>query len=83
MLYVLDYYLGRIHCFNQSAKVIFQLCLEPRAFEEIVREYRQYFDLSEAESHEDVAGMLAKLQASDLFREEPPSPHEIPPAQNL
>ena len=68
MLYVLDYDNGRIHRFNQSAKVIFQLCLEPRTFAEIVREYRAYFDLGEPEAVGDVAGVLQRLASYELFK---------------
>lgn len=69
MLYVLDLESGRIHSFNQTGKVIVQLCLEPRSLEEISGEYRQYFDLEADPAREDVTAMLEKLASSHLFKE--------------
>jgi hypothetical protein len=68
-LYVLDLENGRIHSFNQSGKVIVQLCLEARSLEEISGEYRQYYDLTDAAAREDVAAILEKLASYQLFQE--------------
>lgn len=70
MLYVLDLESGRIHRFNPTAKVIVQLCLEPRTPEEISEEYRQYFDLEPQAALDDVLALLKQLAAYQLLRED-------------
>jgi|UniRef100_A0A7C5AMA4 hypothetical protein len=70
MLYVLDLESGRIHCFNQTAKVIVQLCLKPRSPEEISEEYRQYFGLEAGMAQKDVMAILEKLAFYHLLRED-------------
>lgn len=69
MLYVLDLESGRIHRFNQTAKVIVQLCLEPRSVKEISEEYRQYFDLDAGEAQDDVKALLERLASHHLLKE--------------
>ena len=69
MLYVLDLESGSIHSFNQTGKVIVQLCLEPRSLEEISGEYRQYFDLEAdpARARKTLGDLLPELRV--LFPE--------------
>ena len=67
LLYVLDVEPGRIHSFNITAKVIFQLCMQPRTEEEIIAEYRNYFELDFSSAQEDVRLMLDMLTQAELL----------------
>lgn len=67
-LYVLDVELGRVHSFNITGKIIFQLCMEPRTIREIVREYLNYFDVSEAVGLRDVKTVLNKFSQYELLQ---------------
>lgn len=69
ILYVLNLESGRIHCFNQTAKVILQLCLAPRSLMEIVEEFRQYFDLEVDLARDDVTALVERLASFHLLKE--------------
>ncbi len=69
-LYVLDVDLGRVHSFNITAKIIFQLCMEPRTVQEIVDEYRSYFDVSVAVGWRDVNAVLKNLSQYGLLQQD-------------
>ncbi len=68
-LFVLDKDNGRVHEFNVTAKVIFQLFLEPRSKQEAVEEFARTFDIPTEQAAEDVDAMLAQFRANDLMRE--------------
>lgn len=68
LLYVLDIDPGRVHRFNDSARIVFQLCLEPRAEAEIIEAYARAFGLDPATAAEDARAALAQMEALGLFR---------------
>ena len=72
-LYVLDADSGRVHTFNPTAKVIFQLCMEPIAFDELVQEYLGYFPIEASEAQADVRMILALFEQYDLLQSGSPS----------
>ena len=67
-LYVLDIGSGRVHTFNATAKVIFQLCLEARTLEAITAEYRRYFPVPEEDAREDVTLITKTMARHGLLR---------------
>ena len=68
-LYVLDIDSGRIHSFNLTAKVIFQLCMQPIEFDELVSEFLGYFPIDPAEAAADIRQILELLRQYDLLAE--------------
>jgi hypothetical protein len=66
-LYVLDIDSGRVHSFNLTAKVIFQLCMQPIEFDELVQEFLGYFPIDPAEAAEDIRQILELLGRYDLL----------------
>ena len=68
-LYVLDIDSGRVHSFNLTAKVIFQLCMQPIEFDELVREFLGYFPIDPAEAAADIRQILELLRQYDLLAE--------------
>ena len=68
-LYVLDIDSGRVHCFNLTAKVIFQLCMQPIEFDELVSEFLGYFPIDPAEAAADIRQILELLRQYDLLAE--------------
>lgn len=69
-LYVLDIDSGRVHSFNLTAKVIFQLCLQPIEFDELVSEFLGYFpDRSCGGGKLDIRQILELLRQYDLLAE--------------
>ncbi len=67
-LYVLDVESGRVHCFNPTAKVIFQLCLEPVSFEKLVDEFMLFFPIQRGEAAEDIRIILSMLDQYGLLQ---------------
>ncbi len=67
-LFVLDIGSGRIHQFNQTAKIIFQMVLEPRSSEDVITAYARCFSLGQAEAEEDVNSILGMMRQYDLLR---------------
>ncbi len=67
-LYVLDIESGRVHCFNPTAKVIFQLCLEPVSFEKIVEEFLLFFPISRGEAIDDIRMILSMMEQYGLLQ---------------
>ena len=68
-LIVLDIDSGRVHSFNLTAKVIFQLCLQPIEFDELVSEFLGYFPIDPAEAAADIRQILELLRQYDLLAE--------------
>ena len=68
-LYVLDIDSGRVHSFNLTAKVIFQLCMQPIEFDELVSEFLGYFPIDPAEAAADIRQILELLGQYDLLAE--------------
>lgn len=68
-LYVLDIDSGRVHSFNLTAKVIFQLCMQPIEFDELVSEFLGYFPIDPAEAAADIRQILELLRQYDLLAE--------------
>jgi hypothetical protein len=69
ILYVLDIESGRVHQFNETAKVVFQLCMEPVFLEDVVREYALYFGIAESDAREDVLTVIRVMKGNGLFSE--------------
>ncbi len=69
ILYALDIEPGRVHQFNETAKVIFQLCMEPTSLEDLIQEYILYFDVSESVAQEDVLSVVGAMEKSNLLAE--------------
>ena len=69
-LYVLDIERGRVHRFNQTARVVFQLCMEPVSLKDVIREYILYFDVPESEAREDVLTVISTMEENGLFADE-------------
>jgi len=67
-LFVLDIESGRIHRFNHTAKIIFQLALEPHSPEDIAAEYASRFSLEQAEAEEDVKTIVGMMRQYNLLR---------------
>jgi len=67
-LYVLDVESGRVHCFNPTAKVIFQLCLEPVSFEKLVDEFMLFFPIQRGEAAEDIRMILSMMEQYGLLQ---------------
>ena len=67
-LYVLDVESGRVHCFNPTAKVIFQLCLEPVSFEKLVDEFMLFFPIQRDEAADDIRMILSMLEQYGLLQ---------------
>lgn len=68
-LFALDTETGRVHELNRSAKVIFQLFLEPREEEEAAAAFSRSFDIPLDRALEDVRDMLEQFRANDLLRD--------------
>ena len=68
-LYVLDIDSGRVHSFNLTAKVIFQLCMQPIEFDELVSEFLGYFPIDRAEAAADISQILELFRQYDLLAE--------------
>lgn len=66
-LFVLDKDTGRVHEFNVTAKVIFQLFLEPRSVDEAVEAFARTFEIEEEQAREDVTEMLDHFRTNDLL----------------
>ena len=66
-LFVLDKDTGRVHEFNVTAKVIFQLFLEPRSVDEAVEAFALTFEIEEEQAREDVTEMLDRFRTNDLL----------------
>lgn len=66
-LFALDTDNGRVHELNPTAKVIFQLFLEPRAEEEAATAFARSFDIPYEQAVEDVRGMLERFRSNDLL----------------
>jgi hypothetical protein len=66
-LFVLDKDTGRVHEFNMTAKVIFQLFLERREDEEAVEAFARTFDIPTDQARDDVSDMLQRFQDNDLL----------------
>jgi hypothetical protein len=66
-LFALDPATGRVHEFNVTAKVIFQLFLDPREEGEAAAAFARTFDIAENQALEDVRTMLAQFRANDLL----------------
>ncbi len=69
ILYVLDVDSGRVHEFNETARAIFQICMEPVSLEEIVKEYTQYFDIPESEAEKDISEVLTVMIENGLLED--------------
>ena len=67
-LYVLDVESGRVHCFNPTAKVIFQLCLEPVSFDKLVDEFILFFPIQRGEAAEDIRMILSMMEQYGLLQ---------------
>lgn len=66
-LYVLDIEVGRVHSFNRTAKVIFQLCMEPIQFDTLLQEFCGYFPIPAAEASEDIQAILQLMNEYGLL----------------
>jgi hypothetical protein len=66
-LYVLDVDAGRVHSFNPTARIIFQLCMAGGTKEEIVQDYIRYFNISTADGQKDVDVVLKIIGDYGLF----------------
>jgi len=69
ILYVLNVESGRVHQFNETAKVVFQLCMEPVFLEDVIREYALYFGIDESDAREDVLTVISSMKENSLFSE--------------
>jgi len=67
-LYVLDVESGRVHCFNLTAKVIFQLCLEPVSFDKLVDEFMLFFPIQRGEAAGDIRMILSMMEQYRLLQ---------------
>lgn len=65
-LFALDTQTGRVHELNLTAKVIFQLFLEPREEAEAAAAFARSFDIPYDQALEDVRHMLERFRANDL-----------------
>lgn len=66
-LFVLDKSNGRVHEFNHTGKVIFQLFLEPRTQADAAVEFARYFGISQSQALSDVVSILDLCRANDLL----------------
>ncbi|NJL07323.1 MAG: PqqD family protein [Methylacidiphilales bacterium] len=66
-LFALDTQSGRVHELNLTAKVIFQIFLEPRGEDEAAEAFARAFDIPREQALEDVRAMLAQFRVNDLL----------------
>jgi hypothetical protein len=66
-LFALDMVSGRIHELNVTAKVIFQLFLEPRDEQDAAEAFARSFGIAPEQALADVRDMLERFRLNDLL----------------